>query len=130
MGSCPLQLQLPQSLSDMGKHAQYAKRGSSTTTGFLTPPAAADWSLALPVVPNMVATLAVPIPAGADRWGVMAIVVSTNIPVPVNVSTVAALTVTPLVANTNYRAVAAWFSSANNVQVSGWSAPKLFNTFP
>lgn len=114
----------------MGKHAQYGKRGSSVTTGFLPAPLAADWSLALPVVPNMVATLAVPIPAGADRWGVMAITQTTNIPVPVNVSTVAALTVTPLVVNTNYRAVAAWFSSANNVQVSAWSAPKLFNTFP
>ena len=130
MGFCPLRLQHLQLSFDMGKHAQYVKRGSSAGQGFLTPPAAADWSLALPVVPTMTATLAVPIPAGVDRWGVMAIVVATNIPVPVNVSTVAALTVTPLVANTNYRAVAAWFSTVSNKQVSEWSAPKLFNTFP
>jgi len=114
----------------MGKHAQYVKRGSSTGQGFLTPPAAADWSLGIPTSSNVVATLSAAIPAGADRWGVMAIKTSNNIPVPVNVSTTSTITVTPLDASFNYRAVAAWFSTANNVQVSAWSAPKLFSTFP
>jgi hypothetical protein len=114
----------------MGKHAQYVKRGSSVGQGFLTPPAAADWSLGIPTASNVVATLSAAIPAGADRWGVMAIKASTNIPVPVNTSTLATVTVTPLDANNNYRAVAAWFSTASNKQVSEWSAPKVFSTFP
>lgn len=112
----------------MGKHAQYLKRGTAGGQGYLTAPLATDWTLATPGSNDIVATLTVPIPAGADRWGVMAIRISNNVPVPVNVSTGSSVTVTPLVVVTAYRAVAAWFSTASNRQVSDWSAPKTFTT--
>jgi hypothetical protein len=112
----------------MGKHAQYGKRGSSTGTGFLPAPLAADWTVGIPSDTDVLITLLVSIPAGADRWGVMAIRTTTNIPVPVNVSTGSTVLVTPLTPSSNYRLVAAWFSSASNIQVSAWSPFKIVLT--
>lgn len=114
----------------MGKHAQYAKRGTSAGQGFLSPPLATEWSATSLTSTTGTATLSVPIPAGADRWGVMAIRTTTNIPVPVNVGTGFSLTITPLTPSSNYRLVAAWFSSASNIQVSEWSSPKNLLTLP
>lgn len=112
----------------MGKRAQYVKRGTVTAQGYLTAPTASEWSLGTPGSGDIVATRSSALPAGADRWGVMAIQSSNNVPVPVNVSTSTTVTVTPLNPVTAYRAVAAWFSTASNRQVSDWSSPKTFTT--
>jgi len=112
----------------MGKHAQYVKRGSSTSTGFLPAPLAADWALGTPTTTDVLATLTVSIPTGADRWGVIAIRVSTAVPQTTNVSIGSTITVLPLLPSVQYRALAAWFKSSSNIQVSEWSAPKIFTT--
>ena len=114
----------------MGKHAQYIKRGTAAGQGYLAAPLAADWTLGVPASVDCPASLVISIPAGADRWGVMAIKVSNSVPVPVNVSVSGPNLITPLALGTPYRAVAAWFSTASNKQVSDWSPPKLFTTLP
>lgn len=112
----------------MGKHAQYSKRGSSVGIGLLPPPLATDWTRYNATADGTSVSLTVPIPAGADRWGVMAIQSSTNIPASTIVSIGTTFSFTTLAPGTSYRVVAAWFKTSSNIQVSEWSPPKTFST--
>ena len=112
----------------MGKHAQYSKRGSSVGIGLLPPPLSSDWTRYNATTEGTSVSLTVPIPAGADRWGVMVITSSTDVPAATIVSTGTTFSFTTLLPGTSYRAIAAWFKTSSNIQVSEWSPPKTFST--
>lgn len=111
----------------MGKHAQYAKRGSSAMMGFLPAPSSTDWSLGVPAVTSVPYNRLIPLPGGATDAGSFVQLAGGG----AGVGTVGIAGGTPfnhtnLVTATNYQARMAWFVGAR--RVSDWSEIKLFTT--
>jgi hypothetical protein len=106
----------------MGKWATYQKRGTAHQQGFLTPPAAADWSFSGVTTTAFNVNLLVPIPPPATQWAIQTRQQGTTTWTLRGPTPATPINVTGLTTGTTYEVQAAYF--LNGAQVSPWSPTK------
>lgn len=112
----------------MGKHAQYAKRGTARQQGNVAAMGNADWSLGAVTATTQVVNLLAAFPPNADRWGVLVVNAATGVVAFSTFQLATPITATGLVTATTYRVQVAWFQSPGFQRVSDWSPARTFTT--
>jgi hypothetical protein len=114
-------------IRDMGKYAQYLKRGRNLQQGFLTAPALADFTLGVATATTVPVTRVPNIPTGADGLGSIAVLAAGGGPAIMGPTTAASpFNQSGLVTATTYNIRVAWFIGAT--RISDYSPPRSVTT--